>query len=57
MSLVAWVVYAGLVHARLFAGWRGRRAAVLTMLGFLIVFGSFLGLKLFPAGLHTGEFH
>ena len=44
------------MHARLFAGWRGRRAAVLTMVGFVIVFGSFLGLKLFPIGVHTGDF-
>jgi cytochrome c-type biogenesis protein CcsB len=56
LSLVGWFIYAGLVHARLFAGWRGRRAAVLTMLGFVILFGSFLGLKLFPVGIHTGDF-
>jgi cytochrome c-type biogenesis protein CcsB len=56
LSLVGWFVYAGLVHARLFAGWRGRRAALLTMLGFLVLFGSFIGLKLFPVGLHTGDF-
>lgn len=56
LSLVGWFVYAGLVHARLFAGWRGRRAAMLTMLGFLILFGSYLGLKLFPSGVHSGDF-
>jgi cytochrome c-type biogenesis protein CcsB len=56
LSLVGWFVYAALVHARLFAGWRGRRAAMLTMVGFVILFGSFLGLKLFPTGLHTGDF-
>lgn len=57
LSLVGWFVYAGLVHARLFAGWRGRRAAWLTMLGFAVLFGSFVGLRLFPAGVHTGDFH
>lgn len=57
LSLVSWGVYAGLVQARLFAGWRGRRAALLTMVGFLILFGSFVGLNLFPTGLHTGSFH
>jgi cytochrome c-type biogenesis protein CcsB len=56
LSLVGWLVYAALVHARLFAGWRGRRAAVLTMVGFLILFGSFVGLKLFPMGSHSGDF-
>ena len=56
LSLGGWLVYAGLVHLRLFAGWRGRRAAVLTVVGFAILFGSFVGLKLFPIGLHTGDF-
>jgi ABC-type transport system involved in cytochrome c biogenesis permease subunit len=56
LSLVGWLVYAALVHARMFAGWRGRRAALLTMVGFVILFGSFVGLRIFPAGLHTGEF-
>jgi len=56
LSLVGWFVYAGLVHARLFAGWRGRRAAFLTIVGFLVLFGSFLGLRLFPTGLHSGDF-
>ena len=27
IALVAWVVYAGYLHARSTAGWRGRRAA------------------------------
>jgi hypothetical protein len=31
-------------------------AAVLTMLGFAILFGSFVGLRVFPIGAHTGEF-
>ncbi len=56
LSLVGWLVYAALVHARLFAGWRGRRAAFLTMVGFVILFGSFVGLRLFPTGLHGGDF-
>jgi len=56
LSLVGWLVYAGLVHARMFAGWRGRRAALLTMVGFAILFGSFIGLRIFPTGVHTGEF-
>jgi len=56
LSLVGWFLYAGLVPARRFAGWRGRRAALLTMVGFAILFGSFVGLRLFPAGVHWGDF-
>jgi hypothetical protein len=28
----------------------------LTMVGFAILFGSFVGLRLFPAGVHWGDF-
>jgi ABC-type uncharacterized transport system permease subunit len=34
MSTVAWLLYAGLLVARITAGWRGRRAALMTLAGF-----------------------
>ncbi len=43
LSLLAWAVYAALVNARLLAGWRGRRVAILTVLGFVILVGSLVG--------------
>lgn len=41
-TLVAWLVFGVLLNARLFAGWNGRRVAVLTMAGFGILLVSFL---------------
>lgn len=41
-TLVAWGVFAGLLNARAFAGWRGRRVAFLTMAGAGLVLVSFL---------------
>ncbi|MBJ6763308.1 cytochrome c biogenesis protein CcsA [Myxococcaceae bacterium JPH2] len=41
-TVVAWGVFAALVNARIFAGWRGRRVALLTMAGFGLVLVSFL---------------
>ena len=41
-TLVAWGVFAGLVGARFFAGWQGRRVALLTMTGFGLLLVSFL---------------
>lgn len=35
LSIVTWLLYAGLLGARLFAGLRGRRAAAMTLAGFL----------------------
>jgi ABC-type uncharacterized transport system permease subunit len=41
-TLVAWAVFAALVGARSFGGWRGRRVALLTMTGFGLLLVSFL---------------
>ena len=54
LSLVSWVLYALLLHYRS-VGWRGRRAATLTILCFTILAVSFLGVRLLP-GRHGGEF-
>lgn len=41
-TLVAWGVFAALVGARSFGGWRGRRVALLTMTGFGLLLVCFL---------------
>jgi len=42
-TAVAWLVFAGLLQARVLAGWRGRRVAWLTMAGFGLLLLSFVG--------------
>ena len=42
LSSVAWAVYAGLIGARIMVGYRGRRAAVLTVAGALTAIGVLL---------------
>ncbi len=55
-SLILWFLYAGLLQARLVAGWRGRRLATITIVGFAVVLVSFaFGYVLFP-GKHGGSF-
>lgn len=44
-SLITWFLYAALLHGRLTVGWRGRRAAVLSILGFGSVLFTFLGVN------------
>ena len=39
---VAWVAFGVLLQARIFAGWRGRRVALLTMAGFGVLVVSFV---------------
>jgi cytochrome c-type biogenesis protein CcsB len=52
-SLITWLIYAALVHARLTVGWRGRKAAYLSIFGFLAVLFTFLGVSLILGGLHS----
>ncbi|WP_026425810.1 c-type cytochrome biogenesis protein CcsB [Actinokineospora inagensis] len=53
VAFVAWVVYAGYLHSRATAGWRGSRAAVINSVAFgLIVFNLFF-INLVIAGLHS----
>lgn len=42
-SLIAWLVYAVLIHQRLTVGWQGRKAAWMAILGFALVVFTFLG--------------
>ncbi len=52
-SLITWFIYAALVHARLTIGWRGRKAAYLSILGFAAILFTFLGVNLVLGGLHS----
>jgi cytochrome c-type biogenesis protein CcsB len=54
-SLVVWLVYAALLHGRLSSEWRGRKAARMAVLGFLLVLFTFLGVNFLFMG-HHGDF-
>lgn len=51
-SLVTWLVYATLLHARLMRGWTGKRIAVLSCIGFAAVLFTYFGVNYLP-GLHS----
>jgi cytochrome c-type biogenesis protein CcsB len=55
-TLVIWFLYAGLLESRLTVGWRGRRAAALTIAVFTILVGSFVSVSLMAPGKHGGNF-
>jgi cytochrome c-type biogenesis protein CcsB len=52
-SLITWLLYAALLHGRLTVGWRGRKAAILAIVGFCAVLFTFLGVNLLLPGLHS----
>jgi len=51
-ALIVWLFYSGYLHARYQRGWKGARAAMLVVAGFLMVLLSFFG-NYFFGGLHT----
>jgi cytochrome c-type biogenesis protein CcsB len=52
-SLITWLIYAALLHARLLKGWHGRRIAWLAVLGFMAVLFTYFGVSFLLAGLHS----
>jgi cytochrome c-type biogenesis protein CcsB len=51
-SLITWFVYAAIIHQRLALGWRGKRAAVLAIFGFVLVIFTFIGVSALLGGHH-----
>lgn len=51
-SVGTWVVYAALLHLRLYSGWRGRKSAIMTIIGFLIIIFTFIGVNILLGGHH-----
>jgi len=57
LSLITWLLYAGLLQFRLTRGLRGRLAATLTIVGFGVLVVSYLSVNLLPLpGRHGGGF-
>ncbi|MGI9006487.1 MAG: c-type cytochrome biogenesis protein CcsB [Streptosporangiaceae bacterium] len=52
-SFITWLVYASFLHARATAGWRGRRAAMIQMVGFACLMFNLVGVNLWVHGLHS----
>ena len=52
-SLITWLIYAALLHARLVKGWQGRRIAWLAVLGFAAVLFTYFGVSFLLPGLHS----
>jgi cytochrome c-type biogenesis protein CcsB len=52
-AFIVWVVYACYLHARATAGWKGRAAAWINLLGFGAITFNFLVVNLVVSGLHS----
>lgn len=52
-AFIAWIVYAGYLHARSTAGWRGQRAAAVNVVGLAVMIFNLFFVNLVVPGLHS----
>jgi len=52
-SLIVWLIYAAYLHARITKGWKGKKAALLSIVGFSATLFCYLGVNLILSGLHS----
>ena len=52
-SLIVWFIYAAYLHARITRGWKGKKAALLSIVGFSATLFCYLGVNLVLSGLHS----
>lgn len=53
-AFITWVVYAAYLHARTTAGWKGRNAAILALVGTATLWFNFIGINYFSSSTQHG---
>lgn len=56
ISLMVWILYALLLHFRMTIGWRGRKAAVLTLVGVVVTLLAFVTMGGLGIGAHGKDY-
>jgi cytochrome c-type biogenesis protein CcsB len=52
-SLITWFIYAFYLHGRMIRGWKGKKVAIVAVIGFAAVIFTYLGVNLLLSGLHA----
>ena len=52
-SLITWIVFALYLHTRVVMGWKGKRSAIIALVGFLAALFTYFGVNYLLAGLHS----
>jgi cytochrome c-type biogenesis protein CcsB len=55
-SLLIWLLFSAIMHARLLSGWRGRKAAYLTVFAVVMVLVALFGLDVLTNTKHGGDY-
>ena len=52
-SLITWFVFALYLHTRIVMGWKGKRSAIIALVGFLAALFTYFGVNYLLSGLHS----
>ena len=52
-ALITWIIYAIYLHLRISWGWKGKRAAVFAVIGFVCVIFTYIGVNTLLPGIHS----
>jgi len=52
-SLITWFVFALYLHTRIVMGWKGRRSALIAIIGFIAALFTYFGVNYLLSGLHS----
>ena len=52
-ALITWLVFASYLHARITKSWQGEKPAMISSVGFVVVWICYLGVNFLGKGLHT----
>jgi len=52
-SLITWFVFALYLHTRIVMGWKGKRSALIVIIGFLAALFTYFGVNYLLSGLHS----
>jgi len=52
-SLITWILYSALIHERLAVGWKGRKAALMSIFCFLVLSFSSISTSFWTEGYHS----
>lgn len=52
-SLITWLIYSAYLHLRFNRGWKGKRAAWFSVIGFVCVIFTFIGVNVLLPGIHS----
>jgi ABC-type transport system involved in cytochrome c biogenesis permease subunit len=52
-ALISWLIYLAYLHARVVAGWRGRKSAAFAVIGGAAVLFTYLGMNYLPSAIQS----